>query len=50
MAKNPDDQYSKKEASARLVAALKGARIAESKPMKSVPTKRSKRRVTTRKP
>jgi hypothetical protein len=40
MAKKSKDQYSDKEAAARLVAALKGARIAESKPMKRISPKR----------
>jgi len=40
--KEPEDQFSPKEAKERLIAALRGARIAESKPMKAIPPKRNK--------
>jgi hypothetical protein len=35
MAKKPDDQYSPEEAKERMVAALKGARLAGHVPMKA---------------
>jgi hypothetical protein len=36
-----DEQYPAKEAEERLEAALRGARVAEPKPMKGVPRKRA---------
>jgi hypothetical protein len=42
---NSDDEYSKEEAERRLVAALRGARVAGHKPMESLtPNKAKKQR------
>jgi hypothetical protein len=49
MAKKSDDNYGDKEANERLIAALKGARLAESKPMKAIPSKRKKARPAKKK-
>jgi hypothetical protein len=43
MARKPDDQYSEEEAQRRLKAALRGARVAGHKPMKSMTPKRPKK-------
>ena len=42
MPKNPDDQYSDKEAKARFEAALKGAMSAPHKPLKKAKAKAKK--------
>jgi hypothetical protein len=42
MARSSDDQYSDEEARERLVAALKGARLAGHKPMESLIKKKPK--------
>jgi hypothetical protein len=49
MAKKPDDQYSDEEARERLVAALRGARIAGHKPMESLIKKKSKAKKAAKK-
>lgn len=42
MTKKSGEQFSKKEAEQRLVAALRGARLVGPKPMKDIPKKRAK--------
>jgi hypothetical protein len=50
MAKKPDDQFSDEEARERLVAALRGARLAGHKPMETLIKKKPKvKRVTKKK-
>ncbi len=49
MAKDSNDQYSKKESDERMVAALRGARIAKPKPMAEMPSKRQKTATQKRK-
>lgn len=44
MAKDSGDQYSKKESEERMAAALRGARIAQPKPMKDKPKKRASKK------
>lgn len=41
MSKKTEDQFGKKEADERLAAALRGARIAQPKPLKDKPKKRA---------
>jgi len=40
MTKNSNDQYGREESEKRMTAALRGARIAQPKPLKDVPKKR----------
>ncbi|MBI3698883.1 MAG: hypothetical protein HY242_00375 [Afipia sp.] len=49
MAKDSGDQYSKKESAERMAAALRGARIAQPKPMKDKPKKRESLAKTNKK-
>jgi hypothetical protein len=48
LAKKPEDQYNDEEAKQRLVAALRGARIAGHKPMESLTQKKSKVKKATK--
>jgi hypothetical protein len=47
LAKKPNDQYSDEEARERLVAALRGARLAGHKPMESLIKKKPKAKKAT---
>ncbi len=49
MAKDSSDQFSKKESEERMAAALRGARIAQPKPLKDKPKKRESQGKTKKK-